>query len=68
MANKHTEELSTKSAQELGAEVARLKKELFDLEFKHSTRQLPDTGSLRKTRKQIARALTFQNQKARSTT
>ena len=66
MAKKNTEELSNKSAQELNEEVVRLKKELFDLQFKHSTRQLNDTGSLRKNRRAIARALTFKNQKART--
>jgi len=66
MSKKQNEELAKKNAQELQAEVAKLKKELFDLQFKHSTRQLQDTGSLKKNRKQIARALTFKNQKARS--
>jgi large subunit ribosomal protein L29 len=60
------DDLKNKSEAELTAEVARLKKELFDLQFKHSTRQLADTGALRQNRKAIARALTFKNQKARS--
>jgi len=56
------EDLKGKSAAELAAEELRLRKELFDLEFKHSTRQLSDTMSIRRPRRQIARVATFKNQ------
>jgi large subunit ribosomal protein L29 len=62
------EDVRGKSAQELEAEETRLRKELFDLEFKHSTRQLGDTMSIRRTRRQIARVVTFKNQKTALTT
>lgn len=55
-------ELKKKSAADLGTEAARLKKELFDIEFKHATRQLADLMSIRKTRRDLARALTFKTQ------
>ena len=60
MAN--NDELKGKSAADLATEETRLRKELFDLEFKHSTRQLSDTMSIRRTRRQIARVVTFKNQ------
>jgi large subunit ribosomal protein L29 len=63
MSSKKNAELAKKSATELKAEEARLRKELFDLEFKHSTRQLGDTMSIRRTRREIARVVTFANQK-----
>ncbi len=64
MAKKNTKELAAKSAGELSADAERLQKELFDLKFKHGTRQLMDTGSLKKTRRQLARVLTLARQKA----
>lgn len=64
MANKNTKDLAGKSAADLKAEAEKLQKELFDLRFKHGTRQLADTGSLRKTRRQLARVLTLSRQKA----
>jgi large subunit ribosomal protein L29 len=61
---KINKELSKKSASELEGEAARLKKELFDIKFKHATRQLTDLMSIRKTRRDLARALTFKTQKS----
>ncbi len=63
MAKNNTKELAQKSAGELNADAERLQKELFDLKFKHGTRQLMDTGSLKKTRRQLARVLTLARQK-----
>ena len=60
---KNTEQLTGKNATELAAEETRMRKELFDLEFKHSTRQLSDTMSIKKARRQLARVLTFKTQK-----
>jgi len=62
MPNKKHDALRAKSGPELVEEETRLKKELFDLEFKHSTRQLTDTMAIRRTRRQIARVMTFRNQ------
>jgi large subunit ribosomal protein L29 len=59
------DELANKSEAELKAEETRLRKELFDLNFKHSTRQLNDTMSIRKARRQLARVITFATQKKR---
>ena len=61
--SKKTEELAKKSAGELDAETTKLRKELFDLQFKHSTRQLSDTMAIRKARRHLARVITFANQK-----
>lgn len=55
---KKKEDLAAKSAVELQGEVDKLRKDLFDLRFKHGTRQLADTGALRTTRRQLARVLT----------
>ena len=41
--SKKNEELAKKSAADLKAEEAKMRKEIFDLQFKHSTRQLNDT-------------------------
>ena len=54
--SKKNADLAAKSATDLKDEETRLRKELFDLEFKHSTRQLGDTMSIRRTRRQLARA------------
>lgn len=56
-------ELKKKSADELAIDAAALKKALFDLNFKHATRQLTDLMSIRKTRRNLARTLTFASQK-----
>jgi len=50
-----TKDLRTNSVDELVAEESRLERELFDLRFKHGTRQLLDTDSMRRARRDIAR-------------
>jgi large subunit ribosomal protein L29 len=57
-------ELRTKSVDELKDEVIRLRKDLFESRFRHGTRQLMDTASIRRTRRDVARALTVLNEKA----
>lgn len=52
-----------KSAADLTEEAGKLKAELFDMHFKHTTRSLNDTMALRRTRRQIARLLTAANAK-----
>jgi large subunit ribosomal protein L29 len=60
-----TKDLRNNSADELIAEEARLSRELFDLSFKHGTRQLMDTDSMRRTRRDIARIKTLIAEKQR---
>lgn len=61
---KKNQSFEKKSAAELAEEAGKLKKELFDLHFKNSTKSLSDTMALRRTRRQIARTLTAAKQKA----
>jgi large subunit ribosomal protein L29 len=61
--SKKNEELAKKSADELKAEEAKMRKEIFDLQFKHSTRQLNDTMAVRRAKRDLARVITFANQK-----
>ncbi|OGQ11586.1 MAG: 50S ribosomal protein L29 [Deltaproteobacteria bacterium RBG_16_71_12] len=61
---KKNQTLDKKSAAELADEAGKLKKELFDLRFKNSTKSLSDTMALRRTRRQIARVLTVAKQKS----
>ena len=56
-------ELHDKPLNELKEEETRLRKELFDSKFKHGTRQLLDTASLKRTRRDLARVLTVITQK-----
>lgn len=58
-------ELHDNTVAELKDEETRLRKELFDLQFKHGTRQLMDTASMARVRKQLARVLTVISQKTR---
>jgi large subunit ribosomal protein L29 len=58
-------ELHDNTVADLKAEETRLRKELFDLQFKHGTRQLMDTAAISRTRRQLARVLTVISQKTR---
>lgn len=61
--SKKNKELKEKSAADLKAEEAKMRKEIFDLQFKHSTRQLNDTMAIRRAKRDLARVITFANQK-----
>lgn len=61
--SKKNKELSEKSAADLKADEAKMRKEIFDLQFKHSTRQLSDTMAIRRAKRDLARVITFANQK-----
>lgn len=61
-----TKELREKSVEELREEEQRLRRELFDIEFKHGTRQLLDTTSIGRARKDIARVMTVLTEKQRA--
>jgi large subunit ribosomal protein L29 len=52
-----------KSAEELNAQEAELRKSLFDAQYKHAGGQLEDTASIRRTRRDLARLLTVKTQK-----
>jgi ribosomal protein L29 len=56
-------ELKNLDAQALKQEVTSLKKELFNLKLTKITGQLKDLSQFKKLRVQIARALTYLNQK-----
>ncbi len=55
-----------KSRSELREEEHRLRKELFDLQFKHGTRQLSDTAAIKRARREIARVKTISTELAAS--
>lgn len=65
MSKKKNEELAKKSVDELKAEEVKVRKEIFDLQFKHSTRQLNDTMAVRRAKRDLARVITIANQKKR---
>jgi large subunit ribosomal protein L29 len=56
-------ELRELSPEELESEVHRIGEELFSLKFKHKTQPLSNPLKLRSLRRDIARALTTQNEK-----
>lgn len=58
-----TSELRELSEDELSAEIHRLKEEFFSINFKHKAQPLPNPLKLRTLRKEIARALTIQNER-----
>lgn len=57
------EELRAKDIQELREEEKRIRNELFEIRFRHGTRQLNDTASLLTGRRDIARLLTIIREK-----
>jgi large subunit ribosomal protein L29 len=60
------EDLRTKTTDELGDELSRLKKEQFNLRFQKATGQLEKTSRVRQVRRDIARIRTLLAQKAQS--
>jgi large subunit ribosomal protein L29 len=57
------EDLRTKTVDELGTQLVQLKKEAFNLRFQKASGQLENTVRVRQVRRDIARVLTFLNQK-----
>jgi large subunit ribosomal protein L29 len=57
-------DIRTKTADELDADLADLKKEQFNLRFQKATGQLEKTGRVREVRRDIARIKTIAAQKA----
>ncbi len=58
-------EMHDKTLAELKDEENRLRRDLFDLRFKHGTRQLMDTAAVNRAKKDVARVLTVIAQKQR---
>ncbi len=57
-------ELREKTPDQLREELAKLKKESFNLRFRQATGQLENTAAFRKARRDAARVLTALNEKA----
>lgn len=56
-------ELTELSQEELAQKLEELRQELFNLKFQHSTGQLENPMRVNQTKKDIARVLTFINQR-----
>jgi large subunit ribosomal protein L29 len=61
------QDLRTKSLDELDDELARLKKEQFNLRFQRASGQLENTSRVRQVRRTIARIMTIARQKRAAT-
>ena len=60
------EDLRRKTPDQLKSDLASLKKEQFNLRFQKASGQLENTVRARQVRRDVARVLTFLNQKSRS--
>ena len=60
------EDLRRKTPDQLKSDLAGLKKEQFNLRFQKASGQLENTVRARQVRRDVARVLTFLNQKTRS--
>jgi large subunit ribosomal protein L29 len=56
------------SADQLDEQIAKLKKEQFNLRFQRATGQLENTARVREVRRDVARIRTIQNQRRRGET
>ncbi len=61
-----TEDLRSRSADQLGEELAQLKREQFNLRFQAATNQIEKPSRVREVRRTIARIRTLQNERARA--
>lgn len=61
-----TRELRELSDDELGKQLADRREELFNLRFQDATGALENTARLKETKREIARILTLQNERALS--
>ncbi|RIV89203.1 50S ribosomal protein L29 [Aurantiacibacter zhengii] len=67
MADKsNTEDLRTKTDDQLSEALTMLKKEQFNLRFQAATNQLEGPARVKEVRRQIARIKTLQNERAKS--
>jgi len=63
-----TEELRARSDDQLGSDLADLKREQFNLRFQAATNQIERPARIREVRRQIARIRTLQGERAQSAT
>ena len=56
-------ELRDLTDQEIAAQIATARKELFGLRFQHATGELENTASMRSAKRDLARALTVAQQR-----
>ena len=61
-----TEDLRVKSDDQLGADLAELKREAFNLRFQSATNQLERPARIREVRRDIARIRTLQGERSRA--
>lgn len=61
-----TEDLRTKTDDQLVTELSELKREAFNLRFQSATNQLEKPSRMREVRRAIARIKTIQNERAKS--
>jgi large subunit ribosomal protein L29 len=66
MADTKATQLRDKTAVELEEHALKLRRDLFDISFQHATRQLEDTASVKKARRELARTLTVLKEKQRA--
>ncbi len=59
-------ELRDMEPAELGKRMAELRKEIFGLRFANATGELDDTAGIGRAKRDLARALTVERQRARS--
>jgi large subunit ribosomal protein L29 len=59
--SKHADTFKGKSADELNAQVAELKKELFNLRFQKASGELTNTSRFKAVRREIAQIMTHIN-------
>jgi large subunit ribosomal protein L29 len=62
----HTEDLRTKTDDQLAVELGELKREQFNLRFQAATNQLERPARIREVRREIARIKTLQGERAKS--
>ena len=61
-----TEDLRSRSDDQLGEELAQLKREQFNLRFQAATNQIEKPSRVREVRRTIARIRTLQSERARA--
>ncbi len=59
------EDFRASSADQLGDQLSKLKKEQFNLRFQRANGQLEKTSRIREVRKQVARIMTVMNEQRR---
>ena len=61
-----TEDLRTRTDDQLGAQLTELKREQFNLRFQSATNQLERPARIKEVRREIARIKTLQGQRTRA--